>query len=310
MDWKVEFAVRDCIRNWSNQNIITKYENTNIEISIKDLVCKLHLYGEEVERAYYLIWELLFLFDGYFYEPKIFYEDDKERDLTVLFRVPFYHTAKEWFSSALLGRNSRDISEGVIKRYEIFRNQDKAAQKMTKAVVNSFYYLHSEAYSQINCNHRLSLLLNVCDGFINNTFKETNNVKASLDRLFRGNVDKDKIKKGISLLGMPDEQFVYNLAEERNEFDHYIYKADSIASFIANTTDRRSDFITWYFTYTMELVLRVGFLKHVGVDIAQDIKDYAMDVINDWVIYENDLPEECATIGYQMKQRERKLNQK
>lgn len=308
MDWKIEFAVKDCVRNWSNQNIITKYESVNIEISIIDLTCKLHLYGEEVERVYYLVWELLFLYDGYFYEPKIFYENDSERDPKVLFRVPFYHTDKEWYSSALLGRNSRNLSEDVIKKYEAFRNQDKSVQKMTKAVVNAFYYLHSESYSQINSNHRLSLLLNVCDGFINNTFKETNNVKASLDRLFKGNVDKDKVRKGISLLGMPDDQFTYNLAEERNEFDHYIYKADSIASFIANATDRRSNFVTWYFIYTIELVLRIGFLKQIGINITQEVKDYAMDVIIDWVIYENDLPEDCATFGYQMKQLEKRLS--
>lgn len=43
---------------------------------------------------------------------------------------------------------------------------------MTKSVVNAFFYLHSDWYEKINENNHLSLYWNLCDGFVNNTFKE------------------------------------------------------------------------------------------------------------------------------------------
>ena len=68
---------------------------------------------------------------------------------------------------------------------------------MTKSVINAFYYLKSKDYEKINVNHRLSLLLNIADGFIINTFRKTNNVKGSLDKLFKETVDIQKLKNGI-----------------------------------------------------------------------------------------------------------------
>lgn len=52
----------------------------------------------------------------------------------------------------------------------------------------------------------------------------------------------------------------------------------------------------------MELALRINLLKEIGVEIDKEIKDYTLDVINDWIIYENDMDIECATPCYQMKQ--------
>ena len=178
MIWEIRFAVKGYPRNWSNQKIVTQYKGVGVEVVIKDYECGMKLIGEKnVEDTFYLLWELLFLYDGYFYTPQNWIVDGVERDANVLIRVPFYKTASTWYSSELLGRAKRNLSEKIIEQYDIFRNAGKEEQKMTKSMVNAFYYLHSEAYKQINSNHRLSLLLNVGDGFIINTFKDTNNVK-------------------------------------------------------------------------------------------------------------------------------------
>ena len=309
MDWKVELAVKDSIRDWSNQIVETKYKDTKIDINIDDLICKIHLQGEDVEEAFYLVWELLFLYDGYFYEPNFFCENDVTRNPKDLIRISLYSTDSKWYSSALLGRNNRDLSENVIKQYSLFRNEGKSNHKMSKTLVNAFYYLHSSAYGQIIASHMLSLMLNIGDGFVNNVIKKTKSVKGSIDILFKRTIDRDRVKKGISLLGISSDEFTYNLAEERNEFDHYIYKDGSLFSYIANSSENKSKFITWYFIYTVELVIRICFLKNVGIEIEQEIKDYAMDQIVDWVIYENDLPEECSTPIYQIMQLERKIEQ-
>ena len=147
-----------------------------------------------------------------------------------------------------------------------------------------------------------SLLLNVADGFVINTYKDTNDVKANLDRIFKKTISLEKLQYGISLLGMNGEQYKYNLAQERTMFDHYAYKEDSVATFIYNSKERKADFIKWYFIYIMELVLRINFLKEIGVNVNQKVMDYALESINDWIIYENDMDVECTTPHYQMKQ--------
>lgn len=176
-----------------------------------------------------------------------------------------------------------------------------------KSVVNAFYYLKSKDYGKININHRLSLLLNIADGFIINTFKDMNNVKASLDRLFKKTVDMQKLQKGISLLGLDAENFKYILTEERNVFDHYIYSENSLATFVYNDEEKITNFATWYFVYVLELVIRINFLKESGVILDKDAIDYALDSINDWIIYENNLDEKCITSHYRMAQLNRKL---
>ncbi len=311
MKWEVVFRIKDSIRGWSDQTIDTSYDGVAVHIEIKDLECRMELEGEKkVAETFYLMWELLFLYDGYFYEPVFYTVDGKETDAESLIRVKFYSTDKKWYSSALLGRNERDLSLEVIEKYAEFRNAGMADKKMTKSVVNAFYYLHSNAYKDINSDHRISLFLNIADGWINNTFKETNNVKASLDRLFKKTVDIEKVKRGIALLGIPEENFKNNLAQERNAFDHYLYLADSIAAFAFNSTDHVRDYITWYFIYVIELVIRINFLKEAGVELKQEVMDYAVDQIVDWVIINNDLDEECLTLGYQMEQMKKRLSKK
>ena len=76
MKWIVNMKVKNYIRNWSNQDINTKYMDVIVDIKIKDTNCMLMLEGNQnIEDVFRLIWELLSLYDGYFYEP-ISYEVD------------------------------------------------------------------------------------------------------------------------------------------------------------------------------------------------------------------------------------------
>ncbi len=70
MKWNVVLKVKDYIRSWSDQTIDTKYKNVSVHIEIKDLECHMCFDGEEnIEETFYLLWELFFLYDGYFYVP-------------------------------------------------------------------------------------------------------------------------------------------------------------------------------------------------------------------------------------------------
>lgn len=62
------------------------------------------------------------------------------------------------------------------------------------------------------------------------------------------------------------------------------------------------DYATWYFVYVLELVIRINILKETGVTLNQEVLDYALESINDWIIYENDLDKECTTSHYQIAQ--------
>ena len=303
MKWTVNMKVKDYVRNWSDQEIHTEYKGVNIDIKIKDTNCVLVLEGEEnVDDVFRLVWELLFLYDGYFYKPVSYEIDGCKKESKDLVILPFYVTDERWNYSELLGRAQRDLSSEVIEKYDRFRNTGIYDKKMTKSVVNAFYYLKSENYAKINVNHRLSLLLNIADGFIINTYKETNNVKASYDRLFKKTVNNQKLQQGVSLLGIEGEKYKGLLAEERTTFDHYIYSENSLVTFVHDSEEEIADYATWYFIYILELTIRINFLKESGVLLEQETVDYALESINDWIIYENDLDLDCSTHRYQMKQ--------
>lgn len=313
MVWEVDMEIGDHIRSWSDQQIKTGFDDAVISIQIKDRKCSMVLKGETetVKKAFYLVWEVLCLYDGHFYRPLNLLIDGEEKSVDALIKITFYKSGHNWISSAiLLGRAERNLSENVLKAFDKMRNEGKDDGKMTKSVVNAFFYLHSEGYEKINEGHRLSLYLNLCDGFVNNTFKETNNVKANFERVIKKTLDANKILYGIKLLGMQRNDFCYVLAQERHEVDHYIYKEDSLATYVFKSEDEAKFYISWYFTYVIELALRVSFLNHIGVEVKGEYKDYALDSINDWVIFENDFDEDCTTSYYQLKQFERRLTRK
>lgn len=308
MKWIVNMKIKDYVRNWSDQEIKTEYKGVRADIKIKDTNCELVLEGSEnIKAVFQLIWELLFLYDGYFYEPISYEVDGHKKDCKELITLPFYKTDKKWYYSELLGRSQRNLSSDVLEEYDKFRNASISDKKMTKSVVNAFFYLNSENYGKINVNHRLSLLLNIADGFVINTFKETNNVKSNYDRLFKKTVDNQKLQQGISLLGIQGEKYKVLLTEERHTFDHYIYSENSLATFVHDSEEEISDYATWFFIYVLELVVRINFLKESGVFLEQENMDYALEAIIDWIIYENDLEEECKTHRYQMKQKLKRM---
>ena len=69
-----------------------------------------------------------------------------------------------------------------------------------------------------------------------------------------------------------------------------------------DSEDKITDYANWYFVYVLELVIRVNFLKVSGVVLNQEAVDYALESINDWIIYENNLDKDCITHRYQMAQ--------
>ena len=130
MEWTVRMKTQDRPREWSDQNLLTSYKNTTAVISVIGEECTIQLNGLEAEETFYLLWELLFLYDGYFFVPQEVVKNKVEEEPETMYRTPFYRTDKIWFSSSLLARSNRDLSTKAIEAYAFFRNQGKLQKKM------------------------------------------------------------------------------------------------------------------------------------------------------------------------------------
>lgn len=254
------------------------------------------------------IWELAFLYDGYFYTPCKYIVDGVEENIEKLYFLSFYNTGKIWrnCASTLVG-SDKNFSKESMLRYSEFRNRCRTTGEMIKALINSFFYIHSDAYEKINVNHRLSLLLNICDGFVINTTGPTNNVKANIVRVIKTTLDSKTVKYGASLLGIPAQKMYDALMLERHEIDHYIMKVGSLSDYEVNSQAVTRDYINWYFTYVVELALRIAFLKQIGCECKGELVESALNNINDWLILECNLEEKCKNPSNQMKQDFKKM---
>lgn len=282
-----------------------KYIGVKIDIIYKGKQCIVHADGdkEAAISVIRIIWELAFLYDGYFYRPQKYLEDGQEISVEKLHFLQFYKTDKNWYNVAVpLYESTIQFSEKGLQAYDSFRNISRNSGKLIKSLLNSFYYLHSEAYEHINIDHRLSLMLNICDGYIINISGETNNVEANIKNVLGENLNIKLVKYGADLLGIPKSKIYNALALERNEIDHYVCKSGSLTDYIFNRNDKEADYVNWYFTFVIELALRIGFLKQVGYECPDERMIYAMNDINDWVILECKLPVECKNSLNKMDQ--------
>ena len=74
----------------------------------------------------------------------------------------------------------------------------------------------------------MSLLLNICDGFVINTKGPNKDVKANIAHVIGTTLDSGIVKYGASMLGIPSNKMYDVLAQERHEIDHYVIKEGSL----------------------------------------------------------------------------------
>ena len=182
-----------------------------------------------------MIWELLVWEDGYFYKPISYSVDGGEKAIDSLLTINCRTTDAKWISSAiLLCRNQRQINEEIVEKYRNIRYLDRKDQSMNASMFSSFFYLISESYSSINLEHRLVLLMHICDGFaIKYCNGSSSNNSGNINIILR-KIDAKKYKYGAALLGISSSRAIDALGDTRNELTHYIYKSGSLGSFINN----------------------------------------------------------------------------
>lgn len=295
----VVFEIRSNVRGWSDQDIsFSTKETKSVSIKINDTKCTLSVDGNSEKDNYryiILIWELLAWEDGYFYSPVSYYVDGSEKKLDELLSTTFRITDKKWISGAIsLCRSERQVNENVIENYINIRCLDRKDKSMNAAMFSSFFYLLSESYADINLEHRLVLLMHICDGFAikfcNGSEKNNSgNINIILKKL-----DSIKYKNGASLLGIEQSKAMNALGETRNELTHYLYKENSLGAYISDPNKCTDQMVNLYAFYVLEVALRIAVLETIGVSISDDIKDYVMDEHLDWIKIEKHLDIECV----------------
>ncbi|MBR3469458.1 MAG: hypothetical protein IKH28_07175 [Lachnospiraceae bacterium] len=189
---------------------------------------------------------------------------------------------------------------------------DKGDDIIYASLFSSFFYLFSESYSSINLEHRLVLLMHICDGFAIQYCNGNGSNNAGNINIILSKIDAKKFKKGALLLGVSSSRAIEALGNTRNELTHYIYKPGSLGSFISNPDTDTDNMVNLYALYVLEVAFRIAVLEAIGVIVTDEIKNYVMDEHLDWIKLEKHLDEDCVlpmNVFRQMAERLQKQEQ-
>lgn len=283
----VHLELKGHYSDWSNQVWQSHMKNgAKIKIDICDKKCKImiiHDTEDNVKNLYYVIWELLAWYDGYFYKPTKYYLGGKRKKVAELYPIKMYSTPK-WIESALLiGRRKRSFSEEIILKYEDIRNAGRKEQSMNRAMIFSYFNLLSEAYKDINLEHRLVLMMHICDGFAvqflgGNRHNNIGNISILVRQL-----DSKKFKQGANMLGMSSSAAIDALGYTRDELTHYDYNKGSLGARISDVNSAVDHKIYLYAFYILELALRVSLLETIGFRVEDEVREYIFEENFNWI---------------------------
>lgn len=292
------FEMKSNPTTWSDQEINYMLEDEiKIDIEMKKADCKLNIEGnKELKEIFYAIWELLAWNDGYFYSLIDYKVNGIQQNIEDVIRLPYYITDEKWIKSALLiGRGNRDISEKTITKYMNIRKMGRKQKSMNSSMIASYFFLHSEAYKAVNIEHRLVLLMHICDGIAiefldGDKSNNVGNINIVLEQLDTG----IKYKTGAKMLGVSSNKAKKALGYTRNELTHYVFNPSSLGAFISDPDKETDNMVNLYAFYVLDLALRVAFLEIIGVSVDDTIKQYLLDENLDWIRLEKHLEEDCV----------------
>ena len=309
MQIDVHFNIKKYRTDWSNQIIRTSIDGVDVNLDINDEKCHILLASAESEiwDIFYGVWEILALYDGYFYTPISAMVDGTPFDIERLYGMKFRKTDSFWRTGAtLLAENNRLIDDKVVKNYMLFRNQGRAQGGMIASIINAYFSLLSVSYSEINIEHKLSLMLNICDGYFLNEVGNSRGTGGHILNII-GNLDRSKVQYGLSLMGIPKNKITELFGDVRDEIDHYVLKPFSAGSYSQVLPQKVGCILNTYLLYIAELSMRVTLLGKINGTIETRAKERAIDGINDWMILKSELSVMCKLPENQMKQDYQKI---
>lgn len=299
MKIEAKFQLKCNDMSWSNQEYQTEMsDGAKIFIIIDKTECKLEIIHNDIDKAkelLFAIWELLAWYDGYFYKLVEYVVDGEDNKVDTLFDLDMYSSDfKLILSSILIGRNKRCFSEDIILNYSRISKADRKNKSMNREMFNSYFHLKSAAYKDINIEHKLVLLMHVCDGFAiqflkGNTKNNSGNIGIIVKQL-----NVRKYKHGVQMLGISSNKALNALGYTRNELSHFVYSKDSLGSNINNPNYTTDAMVHLYVFCVLDIALRVSLLQTIGFRVNDEIKEYLLDVILDWIRLEKHINEDCV----------------
>jgi hypothetical protein len=157
-------------------------------------------------------------------------------------------------------------------------------------IINSFHYLCCEVYSKLLVDHRLSSLLNVCDGPGTNAQHKKASVEGGIEYV-PTNLDVKLVKEGAAHVGIREPGVHDTLADTHNEIDHHAPQTHGIGWHMADSRGVNSAYTR--FGHVLRMAPRVALLGQVGVDADPSAKDTALKNVVDWVIMRSGIGDEC-----------------
>lgn len=112
----------------SPQTIDYQKVSGKLEQETKKFTASLEGNEENVIDVLRYIWELAFLYDGYFYKPCKYTVDGVDENVEKLYFLSFYNTGEIWrnCASTLVGAD-KDFSGERTSKYSEFRNKGRAS---------------------------------------------------------------------------------------------------------------------------------------------------------------------------------------
>ncbi len=304
---KVTFRLKNTIRNYNSQEIeFVSKEGAAISISISGNRCRLAVNGkskEANEDTIVLIWEMFAWCDGYFYTPMYYEVDGERKSVKCLKPVAYRNTDKKWITSAIsLCENKIQINSDVLNKYRNIRYMGRKEQSMNASLISSFFYIISKSYSKINLEHRLVLLMHVCDGVALNFYNGDPHNNSGNINIIMNMLNHKKYVEGAKLIGVSSSAARDALGYARTELTHYVFKPKSLGSYISKPDSEADNMANLYVFYVLQSALRVAVLEMLGVIIPFETKNYVMDEYLDWIKLERHLEEKCVIPRNVLKQ--------
>lgn len=188
------------------------------------------------------------------------------------------------------------------------RNKGREEKSMNKSMFSSYFCLLSKAYADVNIEHRLVLLMHICDGFaIQFLNGSSRNNSGNVNIILRQFDIKGKYKEGAEKLGISKSKAKEALGNTRNELTHYEFQESSLGSFISDPNTKTDNMVNLYAFYILDLALRISLLEMIGNPVHERIKEYLLDFNLDWIRLEKHLEEECVIPQNMLRQMLEKL---
>ena len=306
---EILFGLKEYRRAWSDQRIHTTIkESTSVDIVFKALTCSVTIQStsrEMIAEYIHIIWEIFAFYDGYFYKPLQYSIDGIENDPMSLVTIKMYDTDSKWIDAAtLLGRNHRSLEPDIIIKYYKLRSMDRNEGSMNRSMINSYFYLVSSSYKEINIEHRLVLMMHICDGFVREYLNGSKTGSADNVKKIIRLIGKKRYKEGAQLLDIQENAALNAIGYTRNELTHFTYEDDklSLGSFVSNPDTETDQMVYLYSFYVLESAFRIALLCAIGYNVEDDVKAYLMEDLLDWIKITKNLSENCSIPVNALKQ--------